>query len=343
MHSVYGRSPADVTVPRPVLGRVDAVASSLVVCILPVPAERAGAALPMSTKTLSIFDLAPGKTILDRYKIRRSNRHGGMATTFEVEQIDDGARLELQIFPGALFENTTQAGDFARSLERWKTVRAGTILTVRDVHSLEDGTVLYLTDFPPGRTLRERLKEAGRLSPAETVGIGVQILDELTAIHAAGLVHGDVKPHTIQIEARPEEEKKEKKKLRVVLVDGGITPALWSAKHLGDKTQLIGTPYYAPVEQFGGEAADVQSDVYNFATVLYETVSGALPWKGKSFLEVFQAKLSATPPAMKSLAPKVDVPRDLELAIAGGLLADKASRYASAAAFKSRLTALKFA
>ncbi len=291
----------------------------------------------MSTKTLSIFDLAPGKTILDRYKIRRSNRHGGMATTFEVEQIGGGAQLELQIFPGALFENATQAGDFARSLERWRTVRAGTILTVRDVHSLEDGTVLYLTDFPPGRTLRERLKETGRLSPAETVGIGIQILDELSAIHSAGLVHGDVKPHTIQIETRTDE----KKKLRVLLVDGGITPALWSAKHLGDKTQLIGTPYYAPVEQFGGEAADVQSDVYNLATVLYETVSGALPWRGKSFLEVFQAKLSATPPSMKSLAPKVDVPHDLELAIAGGLLADKASRYASAAAFKARLAAVR--
>lgn len=339
MRSVYGRSPADVTVPRPVRGRVDAVASSLVLCILPVPAERAGNALPMSTKTLSIFDLAPGKTLLDRFRIRRSNRHGGMATTFEVEQIEDGARLELQIFPGALFENTTQARDFARSLERWKKVRAGTILTVRDVISLEDGTVLYLTDFPPGRSLRERLKEAGRLRPAETVAIGIQLLDELSAIHAADLVHGDVKPHTIQIEVHPGEEKKS----RVVLVDGGITPALWSAKHLGDKTQLIGTPYYAPVEQFGGEAADVQSDVYNLATVLYEAVSGVMPWKGKSFLEVFQAKLSATPPSMKAVAPKVDVPRELEIAIAGGLLAEKASRYSSAAAFKARLAALKFA
>jgi serine/threonine-protein kinase len=297
----------------------------------------------MSTKTLSIFDLAPGKTLLDRYKICRSNRHGGMATTFEVDPIDGGAHLELQIFPGALFESTSQAGEFARSLERWKTVRPGTILAVRDVHSLEDGTVLFLTDFPPGRTLRERLKEKGRATAAETVGIGIQILDELSAIHAAGLVHGDVKPHTIQIEPRTEEEKKEKRRPHVLLVDGGITPALWSAKHLGDKTQLIGTPYYAPVEQFGGEAADVQSDVYNLATVLYETVSGALPWRGKSFLEVFQAKLSATPPSMKSIAPKVDVPHDLELAIAGGLLADKSQRYPSAAAFKSRLTALRLA
>lgn len=291
----------------------------------------------MSTKTLSIFDLAPGKTLLDRFKIRRSNRHGGMATTFEVEQTSDGERLEMQIFPGALFENGLQAGEFARSLDRWRSIRAGTVLAVREVLSLEDGTVLLLTDFPSGRSLRERLKETGRASPAEAIAIGIQILDELSAIHEADLVHGDVKPHTIHVEPKSES----KGKARVVLVDGGITPALWSAKHLGDKTQLIGTPYYAPVEQFGGEAADVQSDVYNLATVLYEVVTGVMPWKGKSFLEVFQAKLSATPPPMKALAPKVDVPRELEVAIAGGLLADKASRYPSAAAFKARLASLK--
>jgi len=281
-----------------------------------------------------MFDLSPGKTLLERYKIRRANRHGGMATTFEVEVVGEGSRLELQVFPGGMFENTTQAAEFARAIERWKSVPADAVLAARDVHALEDGTVLYLTEFPPGRSLRERLKEKGRSTPAETVAIGLQLLEELSEIHSAGLVHGDVKPHTIHVE--------EGNVPRVLLVDGGITPALWAAKHLGDKTQLIGTPYYAPVEQFGGEAADVQSDLYNLATVLYESVTGVMPWKGKSFLEVFQAKLSATPPSMKSLAPKVEVPRDLETAIAGGLLADKGSRYPNAGAFEARLSALKF-
>src|SRR5262245_11763581 len=225
----------------------------------------------MTSKTLSMFDLSPGKTLLERYKIRRANRHGGMATTFEVELVGDGSRLELQVFPGGMFENPAQGAEFARAIERWKSVPADAVLAARDVHSLEDGTVLYLTEFPPGRSLRDRMKEKGRATPKETVAIGMQLLEELSEIHAAGLVHGDVKPHTIHVE--------ESGAIRVRLVDGGITPALWSAKHLGDKTQLIGTPYYAPVEQFGGEAADVQSDLYNLATVLYETVTGVMPWK----------------------------------------------------------------
>src|SRR6185295_19899496 len=108
-----------------------------------------------------------------------------------------------------------------------------------------------------------------------------------------GLVHGDIKPSTIYVDAKS-------KKLGPQLVDGGITPGLWNAKHLGERTALIGTPFYAPVEQFGGESPDVQSDVYNVATVLFEMATGVLPWKGKSFLEVFQAKLQKTPPSMKA-------------------------------------------
>jgi serine/threonine-protein kinase len=303
----------------------------------------------MSTRTLSIFDLAPGKTLLDRYKIRRANRHGGMATTFEIERAGDGSVLELQVFPSSLFETAEQGHDFARALERWKAVHADSVLAVRDVHALDDGTVLFVTDLPPGRSLRDHLKTKGPISAAMTLAIGLQLLDELAAIHAAGLVHGDIKPHTIHSEdpgslprakgVRPDE----KADLRVTLVDGGITPALWAAKHLGDKTQLIGTPYYAPVEQFGGEAPDVQSDVYNLATVLYESVTGVLPWKGKSFLEVFQAKLAPAPPPMKQLAPKVEVPAALETAIAGGLQAAKDVRYANVAAFRAKLGAVKIA
>jgi serine/threonine-protein kinase len=287
----------------------------------------------MANKPLSLFDLAPGKTLLDRYTIVRVNRHGGMSTTFEVEDKTGAGAAEMQAFPAALFESHRQSLEFAQAMHVWKAVSSPAVLKVRDVHSFDDGTILFITDLPPGESLREWQKEHKLVEPSEAIDIGLHLLDGLAAIHSAGLVHGDIKPHTMHIE--------EKKKRRMTLVDGGITPALWTAKHLGDKTALIGTPFYAPVEQFGGESPDVQSDVYNLATVLFELVTGVLPWKGKSFLEVFQAKLSKTVPSMKSCAPKVHVPGDLEAAIANGLMADKKERYASAAEFKKALKALK--
>jgi serine/threonine-protein kinase len=288
----------------------------------------------MATKTLTLFDLAPGKVLLDRYKISGTSRHGGMSTAFEAEDTKGKGSCELQLFPAALFENKKQAVEFAQSLTGWMQIEAPGVLRTREVHALDDGTILYVTDLPPKASLRTWRGDKPT-EPAVTVDIGLQLCDALTAIHAAELVHGDLKPHTVHVD--------DKKKLKVVLVDGGITPGLWSAKHLGDKTALIGTPFYAPIEQFGGESPDVQSDVYNLATLLYEAVTGVLPWHGKSFLEVFQAKLQKAPPAMKTRAPKVDVPKALEDAIVSGLMADRKERCRTAAEFKQRLAAVKLA
>jgi serine/threonine-protein kinase len=84
----------------------------------------------------------------------------------------------------------------------------------------------------------------------------------------------------------------------------------------------------------------VQSDLYNLATVLYELCVGVVPWPGKSFLEIFQAKLEKSPPRMASRCREVEVPPELEAAIAGGLMADRRERYADAAAFEAALAAV---
>jgi eukaryotic-like serine/threonine-protein kinase len=286
----------------------------------------------MPAKTLSLFDLAPGKILLDHYKITKTNRTGGMSTTFEVTDPRVKEPLEVQVFPGALFEGKTQSDEFAESMRGWQRVDSKNVLGTREVSSLDDGTILFVTDLPPGKSLRDWRKNGAALDPKQVVDIGLQLLSGLEQIHARKLVHGDIKPHTIHVE--------EGKNLRMVMVDGGITPALWSAKHLGDKTALIGTPFYAPVEQFGGESPDVQSDVYNVATVLYELACGVIPWQGKSFLEVFQAKLQGRPPSMKTRAPKSEVPADLEAAIVGGLMADRNERYGDAESFKKKLEKL---
>lgn len=287
----------------------------------------------MSTKSVSLFDLAPGKLFHERYKIVRAFRQGGMSSTFEVEDQKTKSTREMQVFPAALFAAAEQGAEFAESMAKWKGVRSKAVLAVQDVHALEDGTVVFVTDMPVGVSLRDWQSKHGTVPPALAIQVGIELLDGLGAIHAAGLVHGDIKPTTVFLD--------EKHQKHVALVDGGITPALWSAKHLGDKTALIGTPFYAPVEQFGGDSPDVQSDVYNLATVLFEMLTGVIPWPGKSFLEVFQAKLAKTPPSMKARAPKVEVPSELEKAIVGGLMADRKERYRTAEHFRGALASVK--
>lgn len=287
-----------------------------------------------SKRSLNLFDLAPGKSIVGRYKILRPHRQGGMAATFEVEDEEGGGRCELQGFPVSLFATADQGREFARCLEPWKEFHSTSFLELRDLRTFDDGSVLLVTDFPEGQSLRSRLAEHGRMRPEDAVALGKSLLEGLVELHGAGLVHGDIKPATTFFGDGAK---------GAVLADGGITCGLWEAKHIGTHTMLIGTPYYAPLEQFTGDAPDQTSDIYAVATVLYEVMTGVLPWEGNNYIEIFQSKMHETPPRMAQRAPGVEVASDLEAAVVDGLRAKRRDRHESAAAFLERLSAVTFA
>ncbi|MFT5689079.1 MAG: serine/threonine protein kinase, partial [Planctomycetota bacterium] len=288
-----------------------------------------------------LYDIAPGAMLAGRYKVIGPHRQGGLSTAIEVEDTSGGARCELQLFPPGLFESDEQKREFLGLLEPWREVTSDTVLGLKDLLDLEPATLGLVTAYPEGESLRQVLNREECLPVKSTVNLGVQILEGLEAIHGRSLVHGDVKPYTIHLVDFSEGNAGDDSSVpRVLLVDGGLTPGLWTAKDLGDKTALIGTPYYAPVEQFGGDAPDVLSDVYNVATVLYECLTGVLPWRGKTFLQVFQSKLEAGPPPMGPGAKGAQVPALLEEIIARGCRAKRDERWQSAADFRAALEAL---
>lgn len=279
------------------------------------------------TQYLTTYDLVKGKKLADRYTIVGARRQSGFAAAYEATD-PAGERCEVSLFPAGLFDQADQAEEFRSRLVPWREIESPHVLRVREVLSLAGG-LLLVTDLPHGEGLRERMDREKRLSPLELVTLGTHLLEGLGRIHGAGLVHGDIKPRTIHVSGKGAA-------LTAMLVDGGITPSLWNAKGLGEKTALIGTPYYAPAEQFGGEAADVRSDIYNLATVLYECATGVLPWTGTSFLEVFQSKLN-DPPPMKKRAKDVELAPHLEAAILHACQADRRKRYGSAREFQQAL------
>ncbi len=279
------------------------------------------------TQYLTTYDLVKGKKLADRYTIVGTHRQSGFAAAYEATD-PDGQPCEVSLFPAGLFDQADQAEDFRAQLVPWREIDSPHVLRVRDVLSLAGG-LLLVTDLASGECLRERMDREKRLTPVELVALGTQLLEGLGRIHGAGLVHGDIKPRTIHVSGKGAG-------LRAMLVDGGITPSLWSAKGLGEKTALIGTPYYAPMEQFGGDSPDVRSDIYNLATVLYECATGVLPWTGTSFLEVFQSKLK-DPPPMKKRAADVELAPHLEAAILHACQADRRKRYGSAREFQQAL------
>lgn len=286
--------------------------------------------LAMPTESFSLFDLAPGRVFVDRFRIDKVHRHNGLAPAFLAEDQKSGAQVCVTVFAPSMFESSAQAEEFRAACQAWTRVKSAHVTKVREIVALPASGVAWVSDVPRGEPLKRFTEDKKRMEPAKVVKLGLALLDGLAAIHHVGLVHGDIKPSTVYHDAKS-------KKLAVELVDGGITPGLWNAKHLGERTALIGTPFYAPVEQFGGESPDVQSDVYNVAAVLFELASGVLPWPGKSYLEVFQAKLDRHAPSLKKRAPDLELPSGFETAIAGGLVADRRERYPSVEEFRAAL------
>ncbi|QDU84192.1 Serine/threonine-protein kinase PknB [Planctomycetes bacterium Pla163] len=271
--------------------------------------------------------LAPGRVVADRFELKSPWRQGGLSVAFEAHDRERDEPCEVQSFSAGLFEGEDQARAFAATFEPWMALRSERVARVRAV-VVEGPNAFVVTDLATGRSLRQFLDEAAGepLAPARVVEIGLALARGLEDLHAAGLVHGDVKPTSVYVDGP-----------NVMLVDGGTTPSLWTAKDLGERTALIGTPYYAPIEQFGGEAPGPASDIYNVCTLLFELATGVQPFAGRSFLEVFQSKLAPEPPTFAQRAPKLASRGAFEEVVRRGLYADANRRYRTARELRAAL------
>lgn len=272
-----------------------------------------------------LSDLVPGATVLGDWEVLSEAQQGNLSAAWRIRRGDEDQWLV--VFPGWLFGDEAQARAFAQHLEEVGSARHEALPALQEVRCADDGTVLQRTAAVRGRSLRAFLREGERLSSAEAAALGARALDALAALHEYGLVHGDVKPEHLFWDGDPD---------GAVLTAAGVTAALWSTQHLGARTQLVGTPFYAPLEQFSGDAPTPSSDVYNLATSLYEAVTGELPWRGSGFVEVFQSKMQPVP-AMAAPARQVAMDPSLDAALRAALAPRRQDRPADAVAARAIL------
>ena len=272
-----------------------------------------------------LSDLVPGATVLGDWEVLSEAQQGNLSSAWRIRRGDEDQWLV--VFPGWLFGDAAQARAFAQHLEEVAGARHEALPALQEVRCADDGTVLQRTAAVRGRSLRAFLREGERLSSAEAAALGARALDALAALHEHGLVHGDVKPEHLFWDGDPD---------GAVLTAAGVTAALWSTQHLGARTQLVGTPFYAPLEQFSGDAPTPSSDVYNLATSLYEAVTGELPWRGSGFVEVFQSKMQPVP-AMAAPARQVAMDPSLDAALRAALAPRRQDRPADAVAARAIL------
>ncbi|MFI7634759.1 Stk1 family PASTA domain-containing Ser/Thr kinase [Nonomuraea sp. NPDC049400] len=234
-----------------------------------------------------------GRLVDGRYRIESRIARGGMATVYLALDIRLDRTVALKVMHSSLAEDPAFVRRFIGEAKSVASLSHPNVVHVFDQGT--DNDVVYLSmEYVPGRTLRDILRDRGRLPAREALEIMIPVLAALGAAHQAGLVHRDVKPENVLMTDDG----------RVKVVDFGLARAI-EATNQTRTGVMIGTIAYMAPEQVTLGAADVRSDVYAAGIMLFELVTGQQPYDGQTPMSVAYRHVHDTVPAPSSLVPEV--------------------------------------
>jgi serine/threonine-protein kinase len=265
-----------------------------------------------------------------RFRIVRRLGTGGMGTVFLAEQVGVGNRpVALKVLNRKLLDDPEFLLRFQAEAGSTGRIHHPNVVTIHESSQAEDGTPYIAMEFLEGRPLREVLKERGALPVAECAEILQQVARGLNAAHKLGIIHRDLKPDNIFLTQGDEGE------LVVKIVDFGIAKLRESATHTLTG-MVLGTPAYMSSEQASGmrsDQLDARSDIYSLGIVVYEMLTGRVPFHSDTPLGYLRKHMLEDPPPFHAVAPGLPVPPQLEAVVMKALTKDRDRRYASALEF----------
>jgi serine/threonine-protein kinase len=276
---------------------------------------------------------------LDRYHVEALLGAGGFGAVYRARHVHTDAAVALKVLKPALGADAQMVERFLREAKAAAAVGNEHIVRVLDAGHDAKGTPFLALELLEGMDLQELAQREGPLAPGRIVELALQVLEGLEAAHRKGIVHRDMKPANVFVTRRADGAGGEHDFVK--LLDFGIS----KMHREGDPTAgltmtgvAMGTPsYMAPEQFFDARSVDARADVYSVAAMVYELLSGRLPFEATSFPELIVKVRTETPRPLLELAPTV--PPALAEAVMLGLSREPTQRWPSAGDFARALRA----
>ena len=279
--------------------------------------------------------LSTGEIIDGKYRTIRLIGEGGMGAVYEAENIRIHRKVAIKVLHAGVAETAEAVQRFEREAQAAGRIGSEHIVEVLDLGNLASGDRYMVMEFMDGDSLGGRIKSKGRLSPAELYPIAYQLLAALDSAHSAGIIHRDLKPDNVYL-------------LRsrggvadfVKLLDFGISKFNQLSGDSGFSMTrtgaVMGTPYYmAPEQAKGAKDADHRVDLYAAGVILYESVTGEVPFNADTFNELLFKIVLEEPRPVQLLVPQID--HGFAAIINKAMTRDPAARFQTAKEFQLAL------
>jgi YVTN family beta-propeller protein len=264
-------------------------------------------------------DLAPGAEFAG-YRIEGVAGRGGMGVVYRARQRRPSRLVALKVIAPDLARDAQFRQRFERESQMAAQIEHPHVIPLYGVGE-EDGSLYIVTRFVRGTDLRQTISAAGTLEPPVAARIVDQIADALDSAHEDGLIHRDVKPANVMIERRRRGE-------HAYLTDFGLAKQAASRSGVTAMGHFVGTIDYMAPEQFEARSLDARADVYSLGCVLFEALTGRVPYPADGEPAKMFAHMRAPPPSVHEIAPWV--PPELDQVIERALAKDREARYPSA-------------